>query len=259
MYLSFDLHAKFQYLVAKILYDTFLDGNKINESSESIYRLVYEPDKRNKDENFAKYSLQGFGPGDYEIMLDNLIEDKRVISFSEFTERFGKEKNKHKIMKPAVDIFRDFHPNRKPILWRILLAQLCLYRALEKMRNAGALEIDIYASSDEMLEDFNEMYDILDKDVEWIQDKNKLIEDKTLEKDKLYKRLRILEDEIAKLEEKEKVKKQKEDMERQIRKLGVMDLDIACDIYGGNKILDIHSIEAVKDYLDRKCIKMRSA
>jgi hypothetical protein len=302
--LKFDTHAKLHYLVAKILYHTFIEDREISrrEDRESEYYLCYEPDKNKKHENFlkykngdisqaayekgfTKYSRQGIGPGAFEIMLDGLIKGNRVISFSEFTSKFGQswhkpEKddpeeviNAYKVMKPAMDIFRDFHPNRKPVLWRILLAQLCLYRALEKIRNDDNSKID------EMCEAFNDMYDI-DSEVEWGQEVSKLKEDMAKWKEKTMakleekeKEVRKLKDamEVSKLEEKEKtgqeVSKLKEDMakwgetkleekEKEVRKLKdvmeVSKLEDFLDVYVGDKKSDNHSIEAVKYYLNQK-------
>jgi hypothetical protein len=200
--LKFDSHAKLHYLVAKILYYTFLEDHAISRSPEFQYCLDYEPNRHKKQENhekyvtkdskerkkisklpkssqedyvknFAKYSRQGIVAAAFRMMLDSLIVDsrqgKRVISFSELESKFGWQTDS-KIMKPAVNIFRDFHPNMKPILWRILLAQVCLYRALEKIRNDDTLNINNYPSFNEMSEAFEDMYAIDSKQIEWTQD-----------------------------------------------------------------------------------------
>jgi hypothetical protein len=64
------------------------------------------------------------------------------------------------IMAPAMNLFRHFHPNTKPILWRILLSQVCLYRVLKKISNDSTLKIGNYRSFQEMYEAFKDMYSI---------------------------------------------------------------------------------------------------
>ena len=73
----------------------------------------------------------------------------------------------HKIMAPAMNIFRDFHPNMKPVLWRILLIQLCLYRPLNKMRYVYTSTF--YTSFEEFYKSFSYMYEIDSKQIEWKQ------------------------------------------------------------------------------------------
>lgn len=114
MDLQLDPHIKLHYLVAKILYYTFVEDDRIAESS--LPQLEYEPEKEKKEENFVKYSRQGIGPAAFDIILDNLIEEKTVISFSKFSSKFGESWHKpeyysskeeieaHKIMAPAMNI-----------------------------------------------------------------------------------------------------------------------------------------------------------
>ena len=73
-------------------------------------------------------------------------------------------------MKQPMDIIRDFHPNTKPVLWRILLAQLCLYQALKKINNDKSLKISKFESFDKMYESFNDICDIDPKQISWAQE-----------------------------------------------------------------------------------------
>jgi hypothetical protein len=75
--LQLDPHIKLQYLVAKILYYSFFEDHLIARSPKEI---KYDP------KNGAR---EGIRPAAFDIILDGLIEDKTVISFSKFSERFG--------------------------------------------------------------------------------------------------------------------------------------------------------------------------
>ena len=54
---------------------------------------------------------------------------RRVISYGEF-ENLYPEIRKSGKLDIVVELFSDFHPARKPILWRILLAQAILYNSI---------------------------------------------------------------------------------------------------------------------------------
>jgi hypothetical protein len=118
---------------------------------------------------------------------------------------------------------------------REILVQLCLYQALKNIHNDDTLNIDNYATFDEMCEAFNDMYNI---DVEW------KLEDDVMAKWK-EKEVSKLKEDITKLKEEEKEMKLKE------KEL--------LDGYGGNKEWDKDLIEAVKNYLDKKLKEMYDA
>jgi hypothetical protein len=141
-------------------------------------------------------------------------------------------------MAPAMNIFRRFHPNRKPVLWRILLTQVCLYRALERIRNDDNLKIDTYASYEKMCEEFNSMYNIdsSSKEIQWKQHRDQLDNylTKWLKKatDKLKEEKKLTSDKL-----KEETDKKKNEVYK---------------VYGGDNVSDKCPIEAVKLYLDQK-------
>jgi hypothetical protein len=111
------------YLLAKHLYGTFSADRD----------LANIPPKIEYDEH---------GQGIYALKLDNMTEalieyyyepDKslRLKSFGKFTSEYIKEKKVEPPFNFIYNIFLNFHPSKKPVLWRILIAQLYLYDAIK--------------------------------------------------------------------------------------------------------------------------------
>lgn len=82
--------------------------------------------------------------GRLDNALDALInqEEKtgdRFISFGEFEEKFDtiKEDDVNSSLGTARDIFSEFHPSTRPVLWRILVAQGLLYQCILELSLEG--------------------------------------------------------------------------------------------------------------------------
>lgn len=100
--------------------------------------LFYDPNHSEAEQRKTKqpeaYYRQGLFAGHLDMLLESfLIDDvkggQRLFSFGEFvnmreensevfTRRFGR----------AVELFLNFHPQTRPVLWRILLTQCAIYR-----------------------------------------------------------------------------------------------------------------------------------
>jgi hypothetical protein len=124
-----------QYLLAKILYRTFSKDFAIARMHP---RLDYDPysqkrmDKKNHPE---KYRLQGIALGMVDNMADELIKEEpdktlRIMSFGEFQKVYFKTDQVHEIFRDFSNLFLDFHPTSTPVLWRILITQARIYRAI---------------------------------------------------------------------------------------------------------------------------------
>lgn len=120
-----------QYILAKMLYFCYTDDFRLDRL---VKRLEYNPyvnDWREKrEQNPQVYRRQGFASG----RLDALIigEEKaayRFVSFGQFEEMFDtlKEDDVNSSLGTARDLFFSFHPSTRPVLWRILIAQVMLY------------------------------------------------------------------------------------------------------------------------------------
>ena len=166
---------KTQYVFAKALYYTFSDDfefadqSKTDEPKNKYYAPVEElsdeelrtaaisqgieisaPYIRRKLERALenkcpqKYYKQGIITG----TIDNLVETMIIqgpdgiaapISYGKFNEKYFKDDVKEPFDQ-IVYLFLNFHPEKRPILWRILIAQVHIHNAIIKareMRDSG--------------------------------------------------------------------------------------------------------------------------
>lgn len=135
------IHA--QYEVLKLIFLSFTADFDVAGSEPT---LVYEPNKaytgppEGHEQTLAdlpqQYAHQGLYRGVVDIVVDALIvEDvvgeKRVMGFGEFLREWERpESALHRTREPLLELLIGFHPARKPVLWRVLLAQHMLYTAL---------------------------------------------------------------------------------------------------------------------------------
>jgi hypothetical protein len=137
--------AALQYSVAKILYPTFAEAKSLAESAP---QLDFDPNPKMINQNPAKHYFQGIFRATLERIVNGLIDDGRIISMEEFDKRFGNDwrtplpeedesrpVDVHEVFRIFSTRIKHFHPKRKPVLWRIILAQLVLYQALERMQD----------------------------------------------------------------------------------------------------------------------------
>jgi|SRR5207247_7326221 len=55
------------------------------------------------------------------------------MSFGEFEHNF-QTTNEHHTFDAFIDLFRNFHPKTRPVLWRVLVTQAHIYEALLRTR-----------------------------------------------------------------------------------------------------------------------------
>ncbi len=122
----------------------FLSFNEDFDIARQAPKLPYEPDKTDQGEPDrarllaeapARYARQGLYRGVLDIVVEALIvEDgggQRVMSFGEFLREWGRPDSKLDAVHPILrDLILGFHPERKPVLWRVLLVQHMLYTVL---------------------------------------------------------------------------------------------------------------------------------
>lgn len=101
-----------------------------------IENLTYDPSNENsvlRVNNPAVYWRQGIPTGRLDKAIESLIDEKtgQCMSFGDFESEFKKSGSRiNGTFEIVFDIFRDFHPRTRPILWRILLIQAHIYFAL---------------------------------------------------------------------------------------------------------------------------------
>ena len=98
---------------------------------------------------------QGFALGRLDNALDAFINEERTghyMSFGQFEKKFDtiKEDDVSSSLGTAKDIFFNFHPLTRPVLWRILVTQALLYKCIVKLsleRNMTSSQIKEFLTS----------------------------------------------------------------------------------------------------------------
>lgn len=146
---QFDLHIepkiKIQYQLAKELYYTFSsdkDTAKCEPFIEYDADALSKVSSDKKDKMLAEkpevYSRQSIFVRNLDKLADELIRVEngtfRVITYAEFEKQYASSIRK-KPFKIAYDLFENFHPKTRPVLWRILLVQAHLYKIFCEMHS----------------------------------------------------------------------------------------------------------------------------
>ena len=104
-------------------------------------RLDYNPDHGDagtlRVSKPAVYHRQGIYAGHLERAVEALIvaeagQPSRFLRYGEFAAAYANTGSEvHQAFAPVADLFFGFHPATRPVLWRVLLVQTCLYRAVQ--------------------------------------------------------------------------------------------------------------------------------
>lgn len=186
--LKLDANIKNQYSLAKILYYTFPADYDFAKSEPTLSydpEFVLEPNTltmeqiRDKHKEIpGKYSKQGMRVGLVDNLTEALIKEEssgtlRLISYGEFEKRYFEPNVKEPFDKIEY-LFTNFHPKTRPILWRILLAQALLYKAIQNIRMDGNTGKPV------SLELFDEISYVDPKLFDWRQATENVSEDEAL-------------------------------------------------------------------------------
>ena len=137
-----------QYEMLKLLFYSFGSDFDIADVEP---KLPYDPDaadpgEPDRDRLLASqpqvYARQGLYRGSLDIVVESLLcaddgksEDEsrrfeRCMTFGEFLTAFDKRGSKIDAIRPELDeLFLGFHPQTRPVLWRVLVGQALLYDA----------------------------------------------------------------------------------------------------------------------------------
>lgn len=153
--LDTDVRAKYEML--KLIFFSFTNDWRLAEWGDEGTRLEYdrnkadpgEPDReRLLREQPERYAPQGLYRGMIYVVAEALISSagepggsesgapvERCMTFGEFQREWdrveaGEQCPLTPVSADLVDLFSGFHPLRKPVLWRLLIGQYLLYRAL---------------------------------------------------------------------------------------------------------------------------------
>lgn len=142
--LRLDQDIKYWYIISRKVALTFSDDFNLAQAAPALdYRPVDE--RRRKSRDIRVHSRQGVYIGRVEAAADSLLtrdqDAPRLMTFGEFEAslRSGAEPLTGSL-RPFFDILTDFHPGRRPVTWRILIAQAHLYRVALHLKGVDPAE-----------------------------------------------------------------------------------------------------------------------
>lgn len=127
--LKLDPFFTHQYLLIKLLYHTFSHDIRLANIKPKINN--YDPSLIMKED--PNYKQQGI----YIGIVDNLAnefnikdgENLKIMTFGEFS-KLCSDSSKFITFESISKIFKHFHPESHPVLWRILIVQAYIYRII---------------------------------------------------------------------------------------------------------------------------------
>ncbi len=126
-----------QYLLAKHACSLLTRDREIASSFGLTYTPYVTGWRELRAENPQRYRRQGFALGRLENALDAFLRTQqdgqpRVLSFGEFEALLASTEHLdyNTPLGAATDLFDDFDPGTRPVLWRTLLCQLVMYSLL---------------------------------------------------------------------------------------------------------------------------------
>ena len=167
--LELDHSINIQYNLAKKLYYTFTSSPDLARCKPVI---PYDPDqigselstiteserKENRTKYPEKFWLQGLKVGMLDTLTENLIvsdgsTNSRIKSFGEFEREFFTKGSRHSTLENNefeifFTLFSYFHPKTRPVLWRVLITQAYLYKAILNIRNRSDIKTGLYRDFD---------------------------------------------------------------------------------------------------------------
>jgi hypothetical protein len=144
--LTLDSHIAHQYRLLKFLYLTFTDPFEFAKLSPSIDHDPDNDDWENlRKTDPQKYWRQGMYLGVLDNSIDALIIPGEPVRWKTYGEFEAEIKNKssatHKQFLTFSDILHGFHPQGRPIFWRMLVAQSMIYRKIVESQAASGTAV----------------------------------------------------------------------------------------------------------------------
>jgi hypothetical protein len=129
-----------QFRIAKQIHGLWRSDHDIRRFGTELEYSPHEANARElRYEQPERYWKQGIPTGYLDIVTSAMIVREgervpRVLTFEEFSRRMNGE-GIPSAFEPLVDLFRLFHPMRRPMLWRILAGEAILFRALLELKD----------------------------------------------------------------------------------------------------------------------------
>jgi len=128
-----------EYTLAKKIYLALTHDARVADLGSLRYTPYVDGWIDKRELNPEQFRRQGLPLGRLDNVVDMLIirqgettDQERIATFGECETRFGAA-SPEDVSGPAGaarDLFVGFNPSRRPILWRLLLAQFAIYKAL---------------------------------------------------------------------------------------------------------------------------------
>jgi hypothetical protein len=121
--LSLDPEIWTRYRMAKLLYVSLTNGGGLAESSPQI---KYDQTK----------GLQHLRSADLDRLIELMTVERAdgssyCMSYGQWADNVeGNREDFRKLVEKVTDLFHDFHPDSKPVFWRVLLAQAHIHKAM---------------------------------------------------------------------------------------------------------------------------------
>jgi hypothetical protein len=144
--LSLERRIEVPYYLATRIYGSFKDDHKLASMEPQLAYDPFDPDWRMlREKDPARYWWQGLTMGRLENILDVLSSSEPepagvpLLSFGEFERLYGRvyeegDEWQRKALAVASNPLVSFAPEARPVYWRMLIAQACLYQALLRTR-----------------------------------------------------------------------------------------------------------------------------
>jgi hypothetical protein len=135
--LTVDPSVAAQYRFARGAIDAWISGFDLAAVEPPLEYRPHDPEApARKDNAPAVFRVQHLYTGQVDriaslmIVSDDAGRAVRHCTFTEFEDRQDADPLFRKRLAPAIELFREFDPLRHPVLWRMLVAQAHLYRAI---------------------------------------------------------------------------------------------------------------------------------
>ena len=141
--LSLDKGVQRGYIFLRQVFLTWGDEFEFAKTQKNLTYTPFDEDARAKSKvEPARYWRQGLPLGVIESSIEALLVSDnaalRVMTYAEFEAEYYKEGSKvHEQFSGITFLFKDFHPRTRPVLWRMLVTQACLYRSLYQLGSLG--------------------------------------------------------------------------------------------------------------------------
>jgi hypothetical protein len=165
--LNLDKKIRVQYSLIKQIYLSWTDDFEFARRASLQYTPNVENWKELRLEHPEVYWRQGLPMGILDITISLLLDkDKqRLLTYGEFETSIVDNTYTNKQIELIRDVLLNFHPNKKPILWQILITQAVLYFNLMKLeitdcedsvKNSSLIEISNEELSKFLISNFEE-------------------------------------------------------------------------------------------------------